>query len=427
MNEIVVHVDPVHGGGTACYVESPYAIGPLVSLVPLTDLANLAPPDLVRQIGEGLAQRIRSNPAVQQVLDMVLAHPAAPPSLPIQFLVADPDAHSLSWEALVGNNDFFALNERWPIARIARGAVPEANPRRPFASPVRVMAVLSAVQREAAKEWEALYAAVVKARAAGLPVQVTLVAGEEAAVLVPAKALNDPDLEVLPVPNPATDTPLLDLIAAKQPHLLHLLCHGTVRDDVRLLEIGTIGDFERNDGKSTVVIRAEELGLAAARSGAWCVVLNACRGAEAGNESLTHAEEVVAQGVPAAVGMRRQVDVDDANAFTREWYPQVFAALQTIGSAPPGEQPLIWSEMLCSARRRLRDIHGGDPGDDDTWTVPVLYKLPGSFGLVVSQAGVGEQQERSGLTESDVLDGLVAVLPPDADASVVADLQGLTG
>ena len=426
MNEIVVHVDPVFGGGTACYVESPYAIAPMVSLVPLADLATLAPPNLVRQVGEGLAERIRGNPAVQQVLDLVLAHPAAPPSLPIQFLVADPDAHALSWEALVGNNDFFALNERWPIARLARGAVPENSPRRPLGTELRVMCVLSAVQREAAKEWDALYAAVLKARAAGLPVKVTLVAGEEEAVLKPALALGDPDLEVLPVPNPAADTPLLDLIAARQPHLLHLLCHGTVRDDVRLLEIGTIGDFARNDGTSSVVIRAEELGIAAARSGTWCVVLNACRGAEAGNESLTHAEEVVAQGVPAAVGMRRQVDIDDAMAFTRDWYPQVFDALRAVAAAGPGEHPLTWSEMLCAARRRLRDLHGGNPGDDDTWTVPVLYKLPGAFSLVVPQPGVDEEQERSGLAETDLLDGLVAVLPSDADATMLADLRNLT-
>jgi CHAT domain len=426
VNEVIVHIDPFQGGGTVCYVESPYPIPSLVSLVPLADLTNLAPPNLVRQVGEGLAERIRGNDSVKQVLDVVLAHPAAPPSLPIQFLVADPDAHALSWESLVANNDFVALNDRWPIARIARGATLQSNPVRPFATPVRVMAVLSAVQREAKGEWEALYAAVVKARAEGLPVEVTLVAAEESSVLDPARALGDPDLEVLPVPNPAAETPLLELVTAKQPHLLHLLCHGTVRDDVRLLEVGTIGDFDRNDGKSTVVIRAEELGLAASRGGTWCVLLNACRGAEAGNESLTHAEEVVAQGVPAAVGMRRQVDVDDAKAFTREWYPRVFGALGALAGSGEGSHPFIWSDMLCAARRRLRDLHGGNPGDDDTWTVPVLYKLPGPFSLVIPQAGVGEEQERSGLSEADVLDGLMAIMPADADQAVVADLQGLT-
>jgi len=283
------------------------------------------------------------------------------------------------------------------------------------------------VQERARKEWENLYADVVTARAAGLPVHMTLVAGEEVDVLEPARALDDDELEVLPVPNPAADTPLLELVASRQPHLLHLFCHGTVRDDVRMLELGTIGDFDRQDTRSSVVIRAEELGLAASRAGTWCVVLNACRGAEAGNESLTHAEEVVAQGVPAAVGMRRQVDVADANAFTRDWYAQVFGALRSVLAAGPGAHQLTWSDMVCSARRRLRDMHGGNPGDDDTWTVPVLYKLPGSLHLVVPEQGVDEEQERSGLSEANVLDGLVAVMPADADATMVADLVGLSG
>ncbi len=426
MNEIVIHVDPMLGGGTACHIESPFAIAPVVSLLPLIDFAALSPPNLVRQVGEGLATGIRGNPAVQQVLDLVLARPPGSPSLPIQFLVADPDAHGLSWEALVANNEFLALNERWPIARIARGAAPESSLRRPFASPVRLMAVLSAVQLQAQKEWHTLYAQVIKARQAGLQIEVTLVVGEQNELLVPAAAIQDPQLEVLPVPNPAADTPLLDLIQDKAPHLLHLFCHGTIRDDVRLLELGTIGDFDRNDGRSSVLIRAEELGVAAARSGTWCVVLNACRGAEAGDQALTHAEEIVAQGVPAAVGMRRQVDVVDANSFTRDWYPAVFSALRAVGAAGPGEQPLRWSDMLCAARRRLRDTHGGDAADDDTWTVPVLYKLSGAFSLVVPAAGVGEEQERSGLAELGVLDGLLAMMPPDVDAAVAADLRNLT-
>ena len=430
MTEIVVHVDPAHGmGGAACWVDSPYAVpnGHLVSFLTVDDLANLGPPNLVRQVGQGLADRIGANPSVRQVLDLVLAHPAAPPSLPIQFLVRDPVAHGLSWEALIGNNDFVALNERWPIARIARGAALEDNPRRPFVPPLRLMCVLSAVKESAEQEWEAVYSEVVKARAAGLPVEVTLVAGQEEKLLVPAAKLKDDDLEVLPVPNPAADTPLLALVAKKQPHILHVFCHGSVTDDVRLLELGTIRDFARDDGRSSVLVRAEELGLAAARAGTWCVLLNACRGAEAGDESLTHAEEVVAQGVPAAVGMRRQVDVKDANAFTRDWYPAVFAALHEIVARGPGEHDLTWSELLVVARRRLRDMHGGNPGDDDTWTVPVLYKLPGPFRLVMPAQGVAEDQERSGLSETDLLDGLVAVLPPGADAQMVADLQGLSG
>ena len=430
MREIVVYVDPAHGmPGAACRVESPFNVDDVVSVFTVDELTQIVPPHVVRQLGEGLADRIRQNPTVQQVLDLALAAPPGPQSQPILFRVGHPVAHALSWEALVADNDFLALKDGSPIARIARGSVLDRDPVRPFVPPLRLMCVLSAVGQEAAKEWDGIRAAVTGARAAGLPVEVTLVAGEEDAVLTPARALGDPGLTVHAVPNPAADLPILALVESVQPHVLHVFGHGTIANGIGMIELGTIGDFEReaetHEGRSSVMVRAEELGVAARRGGTWCVVLNICRGAEAGDESLTHAEEVVTHGVPAAVGMRRQVDVVDANAFSREWYPVVFAAVQRVLAAGQGKHDLAWSDSLVAARRRLRDLHGGDPGDDDTWTLPVLYKLPGPFQLEVPAQGVDENQERNRLSESGTLGGLIAVLPPGVDASIEADLRGL--
>jgi hypothetical protein len=227
------------------------------------------------------------------------------------------------------------------------------------------------------------------------------------------------------LPNPAAAVPVLALVENSRPHILHVFGHGTIANDIGMIELGTIGDFERADGTSSVMLRAEELGVAARRTGTWCVVLNICRGAEAGSTALTHAEEVVAHGVPAAVGMRRQVDVDDANAFSREWYPVVLDAVRRVVAAGPGQHELAWSDTLVAARRRLRDIHGGNPGDDDTWTLPVLYKLPGPFRLELPQQGVGEDEERSRLSEGGTLGGLIDVLPTGADESIAAELRGL--
>lgn len=425
MSEVVVYVDPTHGAkGAACRVESPYDVAECVSLLTVDDLSQLVPPEVVRKLGEGLATRLRENPTVQQVLDLVLAHPAGT-SLPIMFRIGDPIAHALSWEALVGANDFLALGERWPIARIARGSVLQRDPVRPFVPPLRLVCVLSAVGLTADGEWDGIHAAVVSARAAGLPVEVTLIAGEES-LLTRARKLNDPALTVLPMPNPSADLPLLSLIEQREPHVLHVFSHGTVHNEVGMLELGTITDFARDDGRSTVVVRAQELGLYAARAGAWCVVLNACRGAEAGTEALTHAEDVVAQGVPAAVGMRRQIDVKDANSFSRAWYHTMLGTLDALWDRGPGAHDLVWSDTLAEARRRLRDLHGGNAAEDDTWTLPVLYKLPGTFRVEVPAPGVGENSERSRLSEADSLGGLIDVLPAGADAAAVAaDLQGL--
>lgn len=351
----------------------------------------------------------------------MLAHPAAPPSMPLVFRVGDEAAHALSWEALVGETDFLALNERWPIARLARsrGRLLPRDPVRPLVSPLRLMCVLSAVQIEAAEEWSGIYAAVIQARLSGLSIELTLVASEEELIRA-ANALGDPSLTVLPCPSPTDSVGLLQLIEKKSPHILHIFAHGRIKSGAKLIEIGTVVDRDRNDGSSSVVIRAEELGLAASRTGTWCVMLNICSGAAAMGEALTHAEEIVTEGVPIAIGMRRQVNELDANAFSRCWYPEIFEACRRAASAGIGKQQLIWADTLVAARRRLRDLHGGDPSEDDIWTLPVMYKLPGTFQLEVPRIGVAESQEWRRLGEGSLQADLIKIVRQDAEGTAAA-------
>src|SRR6185312_16315809 len=97
---------------------------------------------------------------------------------------------------------------------------------------------------------------------------------------------------------------------------------------VRRLDIATASGLNQGDGDSSVRIIVEELGIAVARANTWGVELKTCRDPQASDESLTHAEEFVNAGVPFAVGMKRQVEVADALAFSSNFYPQVF---RTIG------------------------------------------------------------------------------------------------
>src|SRR5689334_24317248 len=99
-------------GGSACAVRrAPYAVAnPYnVSCVRLDDIVDIAGPDAVRELGRRLAEKIRSNTTVDEVLRMALAAPLQGRSVPICFRVGDADAHALSWEALVAQNDFLAL------------------------------------------------------------------------------------------------------------------------------------------------------------------------------------------------------------------------------------------------------------------------------------------------------------------------------
>jgi len=426
VSEIVVFLDPVQGGGSACFVQAPFDIDNphTVTLLTLDEVHALHGPDIVHKIGEVLASKLRENAAVNSVLARVLMHPAAPPSLPISFRIGDPDAHALSWEAIVANGDFVALDDRWPITRIARGgAIPQEGAKRPYASPLKLVCVLSAVGRPAIEEWQGLYQAVQAARAAGLPIHVTLFAAEEDDVINVVRGLEDSQVIVEPVPNDATS--LLTELEDREPHLLHIYCHGTITDGVRRLEIGTVGDFDRDDGRSSVKVRVDELGTAMFRAGTWAVVLNTCRGAEAIDQTLTHAEEVVSRGVPVAIGLRRLVDASDAFAFSSAFYPAVLSAIHTAVSGPDGgTRTISWGDTLVQARRKLRDIHGADARLHDAWTLPVLYTWPGTFRLVVAdQAGL--QNTTQALGESQVIGGMVEVLGDDAPDDIVADMRGL--
>lgn len=429
MTDIVVYLDPVqNNGGTACFIrapsfdiDNPHA----VSIIRLDDVTQLNGPDVIRQIGEALAKKIRENEAVRTVLDRVFTLASAPPSLPIHFRAADPTAHALSWEALVGNDNFIALDDRWPVARIARGGNVKEDARRPFRPPLRLVCVLSAVGRSGLKEWRALYESVQVARQTGLPIKVTLFSGDEK-LLAAADALRDRNLTALPVPEP--EHSLVEVIESHQPHILHMFCHGSIRSGVRWLEVGTIVDFDRDDGASSVLVRPEELGVAVRRVGAWAAVLNTCRGAEAMDEILTHAEEIVSNGVPVAIGMRRQVDVDDASAFTAAFYPSIFRILSAAVAAGAGDRIINWVDALSRARRRLRDIHGADPSLHDAWTMPVLYTRPGKFTLQVAEKGISEEQTHRDMGEAAIVASIVDLVlgAGDADNAVLKDIRALS-
>ncbi|MER5326908.1 CHAT domain-containing protein [Streptosporangium roseum] len=431
MSDIIVYLNPFQGGGSACYVKAPleFVDSDLVTQVRFDEVYALHGPT-VRQVGELLAAKIRENHAVDSVFDHVLHHPGGLSSQPIGFRVGDADAHGLSWEALRCGNDFIALDPRWPIVRIARGGNVQDGAQRSFAPPLHLACVLSAVGRPAINEWWKIYSAVRNARRSlQFPIRVTLFAGEEAEVIKLAKKaarkLGDPDVRVEPVPGNASELlkTLTDLTPPAQ--LLHFYCHGMIASTERMLEIGTINDFDNAGGEfgpSSVQLRVQELGQTAAKTGTWAVILNICHGAEAAGTALTHAEEIVNSGVPVSIGMRRQVDAEDAFAFSGAFYPEVFAAIRNA-VLRPDVQMISWGDTLLQARRKLRDTHGNDPDLHDAWTLPVLYTRPGRFNVVLADPADPSRTIRSRSTTQEV-EHLGDALPDEKTSrGVLDDLQ----
>jgi hypothetical protein len=390
MSRIIIHVDEMQGGGVSCAVaKAPFPIPGLhaVHVFNIDDLASLHGPDFVLQLGDGLAQRIRSNQKVDEVFNAALLHHNGG-SLPFLFRVSDSVAHTLSWESIHANDRFLALEPNWPVGRVPSGGDIPEDTSVEFEAPLRMVVLVSALGRPGLAEWHAIYQRVQDAQVLGLPIHVTLIAAEDEVVEAAQTAQANGDTELVLEPVRNTPTELVQFLRDLTPELLHFFCHGISEAGVHLLEIGTVNDWNAKSQDSSVRLRVEELGEALDGTDVWAVVLNTCQSAAAPDDeedllALTHAEALVIKGVPVAIGMRRLVDQNDATTFSGSFYASAF---ETIRTALGGEMQIEWTDTLLTARRALRDAGDGDPATDDGWTLPVLYTRSGKFHLTPPDA-----------------------------------------
>lgn len=337
---------------------------------------------------------------------------------PLCFVADGVGAENLYWEMLWEKSEqFLALNPRWPIARITGSGfrLPE---ERHFAPPLEILAVMSALGEEAAPEWVGLRDAVQDARAAGLPVHVTAVVGEQQLLEdLRTTAADDPGwLTVVALESKHT---LIRLMEDRPPHLLHVFCHGRTELGVGRLELATIGDRAEAaaDAVASVLVTVKELGDVVNSKQLWLVTLNCCSGAQEMVDVQSIAQSVVNAGASAAVGWREAVDARDANLLCRTLYTDLLRQLaDRLTSTPDGETVRL--ELATSSwgtRDLLRSTHGTDPL---RWTLPVTYLAPHPLAVKVREsrpvpAGPGGE-----------LAAREAEGPEYKDASHVATLSG---
>jgi hypothetical protein len=216
---------------------------------------------------------------------------------------------------------------------------------------------------------------------------------------------------------------LTEQIVKAQPDILHLLCHGGVVAGVRTLAFGRISDFDQPTAEESGSVRlpVDELTSALDKVDPWLVVLNACEtaGAEASSGSRPLAHELVYNGVPAAIGMRRLIDLTNANRFSEELYPSLLRvageALKPSGAA--GSQQAVriidWASALSLPRRVLGEP---DPSLRDSWTDPVLYVQEAPLRVFLPTVEIPSDQYAQVRARLDKFLGLRAVLGPDATA-----------
>ncbi len=336
-------------------------------------LEALAGDEPVRGAGELIYQRITQNAAVHEALGKI-AGIAPGEALELVFRVSPANpADDLPWEALYlpDENLFVGLDARSPMARMAGHAGPESE-FVPLSGPVRIVAVLAALERNALPEWQAIYEA---AANSGLDFEIALLCSEQALKEV-VEAAADARVTVELVPNDPER--LVRAISKAQPHLLHVFSHAKAEGG--FLEIATPQAVGLGDAAALVYLDARS--LAEASSKTWLTVLNACEGAQPTANGRSLAFAITNDGTPASIGMRHEIDATDAHEFTAAFYAE---ALDHISHslADGGPTELHWAEVVRMARNRMLPYGPKDEiaRANKEWTLPVLYLRSGRYVL----------------------------------------------
>ena len=342
------------------------------------DQPDWGTPDGVRLRGRKVRDSLKMHPGVAEVLRQLFTATLGQ-TQPLFVMLAQSEAEQISWETLCdGNDQFVALDARWPIGRITDPMSGQARPPAELKLPVRMMVLISALGiKGQVKEWQVLRDSVVAARAGGLPVALKAMVGEQSvfdAIAADIKA-GLADVELVSIEKTATR--VVQEIAAWSPNILHVFCHGRSDDLEQSIELANGNDYASQDATSgSVRIRVNQLAaLGSSLGNPWLLALNCCSGGQAATNLQSIAHQVVSAGFPAAVAMLEPVDASDAHEFARAFYRSLF---KSIGSAAQALKnatrvPFEWSTAMVDARTALCELHDSDSNNAREWTLPVLY------------------------------------------------------
>ena len=340
--------------------------------------ADWGSPDGVRSRGRAVRESLKSHPGVGEVLKQLFTTPiGTTPSLFV--MLSRSEAEQISWETLCdGNDKFVALDARWPISRITDPMSGIARPPAELKLPVRMMVLISALGiKGQVKEWQVLRDGVVAARAAGLPVVVKVMVGEQSLhdAIAADVAAGLAGVELAAIEK--APTRVIQDIRDWQPNIVHVFCHGRSDAAGQGIELANGNDYANTGATSgSVRIGVDPLAsLGASLANPWLLALNCCSGGQAATNLQSIAYTVVSNGFPAAVAMLEPVDAGDAHEFARAFYRSLFASLAKAAQAlqQAARVPFEWSEAMVDARTAICELHDSDSNNAREWTLPVLY------------------------------------------------------
>lgn len=427
MARTIVSIDPgIENALTMRLVKAPQNIPDARRPLPFNCVPEAMPPwdgpEAVKLHGHRLLEELETHPAVKMAIQLALMQPPGQ-TQPVYFHLNEDAAERLCWETLYSDEKaFIGLDARWPIGRIADSVVDRRLAPQDFAPPLRVVAILSALNRQAAEQWQALRDAVQVVRADGLAVEMLVLVGEEDLLATIGDEIAGGLLGTRVVPVPDRTADFEDLLSEFEPQILHFFCHGSASHGVPRLEIATILDWEEGKASGSLKLSVDDLQNMPAMADAWLVVLNCCESGRAEENTHSMAHTLVSNVVPAAIGTLEPFEVSDAHELCLGFYPQLFQELSDVLGQPHDDSlvELEWATALRGARRSLSEKHDNDPSNHREWALPVLYARPEPFLLRVPGAGpvVSPDTMRVWKQRAEVVAGYLKALPPETGIEV---------
>jgi hypothetical protein len=256
--------------------------------------------------------------------------------------------------------------------RVVRKSTPATSPTCEFDGVLRIAVVLGAAGLPVVGHWDAIQRAL---RSADFNYRLlALVASDELAGDI--EAVGDANVEV----DYLQDRPdsLIKRIASFGTQVLYVFAHGVPGSD-DCLQMTTRGAVlsERGREPNMYVSAAHFRPL---RKQLWIAVFNACNAAAPDEMGNSLAFSLVADGLPAAIGMREEVSSEAAEAFCETFFDSALRHLSEQAAAS-GRLELDWGSIMNEMRLNLCiGLHQqkSAAGLNKEWTLPVLYLPPWS-------------------------------------------------
>jgi hypothetical protein len=400
--QLSLHDAPMNG---IAGISKPFKVKPTDQV--FADFDN-GGPENTAMAGQYLMDEFKSHPEVRAALDMVLnkAHRFGETS-PI-YIYLTPEAEAIPWETLRENHVHLTLDRRWPIGRMGSSRS-SSTLTRTFTPPLRIMAVLAAAGIDATAQWDALWTSVTRA---GFPIKLDVLVAQKDLLTTIQHAYADNVSVTASFLPPGRE--VFGLIRAAMPNVLHFFCHGESDGKFPWIELATRSGWKQpghRDGR--VRIEPNDFMNELFVETVWLVTLNCCKGAATNPTtgslgSLVYS--LVAQGFPAAAGMREAVTDVEANDFCATFYPCLFEVLEPIMTPNKGVR-IEWANSLFESRMRFRTSN--PPTGPPRWTIPLMYTRPAEFWVRTEsptpavESSSAKQEERAMQTEMLVLERLL--------------------